>query len=170
MFDELNQSKMKEEPNPFEQSFASARSSKFEFVQYKWDTCSYKSSMSSSVDSDDTVQQKKPKTKHRKRAPKKFENEEQRRDFLERNRLAALKCRQRKKQWLSNLQTRVDYLTQDNQQLELEANELKQEILNLKQLLLTHKDCSQYNLSNNQEKQHIYQYLTSKQPNQNTFV
>lgn len=44
MFDELNQSKMKEEPNPFEQSFASARSSKFEFVQYKWDTCSYKSS------------------------------------------------------------------------------------------------------------------------------
>jgi hypothetical protein len=44
MFDELNQSRMKEEPNPFEQSFASARSSKFEFVQYKWDTCSYKSS------------------------------------------------------------------------------------------------------------------------------
>lgn len=46
--------------------------------------------MSSSVDSDDTVQQKKPKTKHRKRAPKKFENEEQRRDFLERNRLGKL--------------------------------------------------------------------------------
>jgi regulator of replication initiation timing len=59
--------------------------------------------------------------------------------------IAALKCRQRKKQWLSNLQARVEYLANDNDQLALEADALRNEILNLKTLLVGHKDCPQYN-------------------------
>ncbi|KAI9266873.1 hypothetical protein BDA99DRAFT_436511 [Phascolomyces articulosus] len=70
------------------------------------------------------------------------EDEEQRRkNFLERNRQAALKCRQRKKQWLANLQNQVEYLNTDNKQLEAQVTALREEILNLKTLIIAHKDC-----------------------------
>ncbi|KAF8922761.1 hypothetical protein BGZ58_003817 [Dissophora ornata] len=54
---------------------------------------------------------------------------------------AALKCRQRKKQWLANLQTKVEYLTTDNEHLQSQAATLRDEIIRLKALLLAHKDC-----------------------------
>jgi ribosomal protein L28 len=54
---------------------------------------------------------------------------------------AALKCRQRKKQWLNNLQAKVEYLTNDNEQLQIQTSALRDEIMNLKTLLLAHKDC-----------------------------
>lgn len=91
------------------------------------------------------------------------EDEEKRKSFLERNRigkcytkkkqkeqkliffllytLAALKCRQRKKQWLQNLQTKVEYLAADNEQFHMQANALREELINLKTLLMAHKDC-----------------------------
>ena len=56
--------------------------------------------------------------------------------------LAALKCRQRKKQWLNNLQAKVEYLANDNEQLQVQSNALREEIVNLKTLLLAHKDCT----------------------------
>ncbi|GAN06165.1 hypothetical protein MAM1_0114d05644 [Mucor ambiguus] len=84
-------------------------------------------------------------TKKRNRTVKLPEDEEKRKNFLERNRIAALKCRQRKKQWLSNLQNRVEHLTNDNDQLQMEANALRKEIMDLKTLLVAHKDCPQYN-------------------------
>lgn len=52
-----------------------------------------------------------------------------------------MKCRQRKKQWLNNLQAKVEFLTSDNERLQLQSEALKQEIVNLKTLLLAHKDC-----------------------------
>ncbi|CAO3699520.1 hypothetical protein CU097_003369 [Rhizopus azygosporus] len=175
----VNKSKsiIEQEPNPFEQSFAAVSPPKFEFIQVnqKWasDNCSYKSNAGtvSSADSDDVIIKSKPSTsnnnskpkKPRRRAPRKFDCEEKRREFLERNRIAALKCRQRKKQWLANLQARVDFLIQDNEHLELETNELKKEIMTLKQLLLTHKDCPHYNMMESQEKQSLHVYLTSEQ-------
>lgn len=68
--------------------------------------------------------------------------DEKRKNFLERNRQAALKCRQRKKQWLNNLQTRVEYLTIDNERLQLQNNILRDEMINLRNILTTHnKDC-----------------------------
>ncbi|KAG1456068.1 hypothetical protein G6F56_006920 [Rhizopus delemar] len=67
--------------------------------------------------------------------------DEQRRQFLERNRIAALKCRQRKKQWLGDLQNRVEFLATDNEQLQSQAMMLKEEVINLKTLLLAHQDC-----------------------------
>jgi hypothetical protein len=56
--------------------------------------------------------------------------------------LAALKCRQRKKQWLAELQTKVEYLSSDNEKLQTQATSLREEIINLKTLLLAHKDCT----------------------------
>ncbi|ORZ08984.1 hypothetical protein BCR42DRAFT_424407 [Absidia repens] len=73
--------------------------------------------------------------------PRTDDEDEKRKNFLERNRLAALKCRQRKKQWLNNLQAKVEFLTNDNEQLQIQTNALREEIMNLKTLLLAHKDC-----------------------------
>ncbi|CAO3670734.1 unnamed protein product [Umbelopsis ramanniana] len=95
-----------------------------------------------------TSEQSHPNTnsnKSRKKAAssnKDTDDDERRKNFLERNRQAALKCRQRKKQWLNNLQAKVEYLTNDNEQLQLQANALREEIINLKTLLLAHKDCA----------------------------
>lgn len=56
-------------------------------------------------------------------------------------RIAALKCRQRKKQWLANLQTKVEIFTSENDALSQQVGQLKDEIINLKTLLYAHKDC-----------------------------
>lgn len=86
-------------------------------------------------------------------------DEEKRRNFLERNRqgasslpplraehqvtqrTAALKCRQRKKAWLANLQAKVEYLTSDNETLTQTVNSLREEISSLRTVLVAHKDC-----------------------------
>lgn len=72
---------------------------------------------------------------------KKMTDEEKRKNFLERNRVAALKCRQRKKQWLANLQAKVELFTTENDALTATVTQLREEIVNLKTLLLAHKDC-----------------------------
>ncbi|BAE57832.1 bZIP transcription factor [Aspergillus flavus] len=72
---------------------------------------------------------------------KKMTDEEKRKNFLERNRVAALKCRQRKKQWLANLQAKVELFTSENDALTATVTQLREEIVNLKTLLLAHKDC-----------------------------
>ncbi|KAN0070421.1 Aft1 HRA domain containing protein [Elaphomyces granulatus] len=72
---------------------------------------------------------------------RKMTDEEKRRNFLERNRVAALKCRQRKKQWLANLQAKVDIFSTENDALTATVTQLREEIVNLKTLLLAHKDC-----------------------------
>ncbi|KAF7726980.1 hypothetical protein EC973_008175 [Apophysomyces ossiformis] len=84
-----------------------------------------------------SISNKKKKTTKDK-AP---EDDEKRKNFLERNRIAALKCRQRKKQWLNNLQSKVEFLTNDNERLQMQAEALREEIVNLKTLLMAHKDC-----------------------------
>ncbi|THC99905.1 hypothetical protein EYZ11_000603 [Aspergillus tanneri] len=103
-------------------------------------------------------QKKKPQTDS-----KKMTDEEKRKNFLERNRyvlnlqidalnllqamltdttrVAALKCRQRKKQWLANLQAKVELFTSENDALTATVTQLREEIVNLKTLLLAHKDC-----------------------------
>jgi len=75
-----------------------------------------------------------------------FETEEEKRkNFLERNRQAALKCRQRKKAWLSSLQTKVEYLTADNETLQATIQQLRDEIGTLRSVLIGHKDCPVFN-------------------------
>ncbi|CAO3654357.1 unnamed protein product [Mucor fragilis] len=79
--------------------------------------------------------------KRTKSSSKDPEDDEKRKNFLERNRIAALKCRQRKKQWLNNLQAKVEFLSSDNERLQIQSESLKEEIVNLKTLLLAHKEC-----------------------------
>lgn len=71
----------------------------------------------------------------------KMTDEEKRKNFLERNRVAALKCRQRKKQWLANLQQKVELFSSENDALNTQISQLREEVVNLKTLLLAHKDC-----------------------------
>ena len=56
-------------------------------------------------------------------------------------RVAALKCRQRKKQWLANLQAKVEIFSSENDALSAQVTHLREEVVNLKTLLLAHKDC-----------------------------
>ncbi|KAK0108282.1 hypothetical protein ONS95_003098 [Cadophora gregata] len=72
---------------------------------------------------------------------KKMTDEEKRKNFLERNRVAALKCRQRKKQWLANLQQKVEMYSVENDSLNATVQQLRDELVNLKTILLAHKDC-----------------------------
>lgn len=90
---------------------------------------------------DGLISEQPPAKKNGQKSKSDMTDEEKRRNFLERNRQAALKCRQRKKQWLANLQAKVEYLTNDNETLQNQAQSLREEILNLKTLLLAHKDC-----------------------------
>ncbi|KAL4897068.1 bZIP transcription factor [Aspergillus ambiguus] len=89
----------------------------------------------SDPESDEEDMKKKPQD------TKKMTDEEKRKNFLERNRVAALKCRQRKKQWLANLQAKVELFTSENDALTATVTQLREEIVNLKTLLLAHKDC-----------------------------
>ncbi|RMZ89738.1 hypothetical protein DV736_g3032, partial [Chaetothyriales sp. CBS 134916] len=72
---------------------------------------------------------------------KKMTDEEKRRNFLERNRVAALKCRQRKKQWLANLQAKVEMYSAENETLNQQVAQLHEEIRTLRTFLMGHKDC-----------------------------
>lgn len=114
----------------------------------------------SKTSSSSTSRDKKQAAKKKKsQSPKYMDDDEKRRNFLERNRqgkdqgavniphpnefaIAALKCRQRKKQWLNNLQAKVEYLTNDNEQLQLQTSLMREEVMQLRNMLWTHnKQC-----------------------------
>lgn len=61
--------------------------------------------------------------------------------FLERNRVAASKCRQKKKEWTQNLENRARELQKNNNQLRMVVDSCRQEILFLKGELLKHSQC-----------------------------
>ena len=61
--------------------------------------------------------------------------------FLERNRVAASKCRQKKKEWTQNLENRARELQKNNNQLRMVVESCRQEILFLKGELLKHNQC-----------------------------
>ena len=61
--------------------------------------------------------------------------------FLERNRVAASKCRQKKKEWTSNLESRARELQNSKTQLTMMVGSLKEEVLFLKTELLRHTGC-----------------------------
>ncbi|TRY65754.1 hypothetical protein DNTS_005587 [Danionella cerebrum] len=67
--------------------------------------------------------------------------DERRRKFLERNRAAATRCRQKRKVWVSSLERKAEDLTHTNLQLQNEVTSLRTEVTQLKQILLAHKDC-----------------------------
>jgi len=70
------------------------------------------------------------------------QSENKRKKFLERNRLAASKCRQKKKEWANNLEEQARYQAQENKLLRASVAQLRDECLYLKNFLLsTHSGC-----------------------------
>ncbi|KAJ2684475.1 hypothetical protein H4R19_006888, partial [Coemansia spiralis] len=68
--------------------------------------------------------------------------ERQRRQrFLERNRIAASKCRQKKKMWVQELERRAEDVTMQNRSLHITIAQLKDEVMVLKSQLLAHHNC-----------------------------
>ena len=61
--------------------------------------------------------------------------------FLERNRVAASKCRQKKKEWTQNLENRARELQKNNNQLRAVVESCQEEVLFLKGELLKHSQC-----------------------------
>ncbi|KAK9767235.1 hypothetical protein K7432_003116 [Basidiobolus ranarum] len=69
-------------------------------------------------------------------------DEDKRRRFLERNRVAASKCRQKKKMWVKELEYKSDEISARNKQLQQLVGQLKEELLHLKSQLLGHRNCN----------------------------
>ncbi|NXD72548.1 ATF7 factor, partial [Eolophus roseicapillus] len=82
-----------------------------------------------------------PSTGGRRRRTVDEDPDERRQRFLERNRAAASRCRQKRKLWVSSLEKKAEELTTQNIQLSNEVTLLRNEVAQLKQLLLAHKDC-----------------------------
>ncbi|KAA8914700.1 hypothetical protein TRICI_002863 [Trichomonascus ciferrii] len=93
-----------------------------------------------SDDNDDDDHDDNTSTNKRGGGKKKQSEEEKRKSFLERNRIAALKCRQRKKQWLANLEAKVNYFTTENESLNNQVSQLREQLASIRSLLLSHKD------------------------------
>jgi ATF/CREB family transcription factor len=71
----------------------------------------------------------------------KMTNEEKQKTFLERNRIAAHKCRRRRKQRLAQMQTNIELFITGNDILVAKIAHLREDTANLKTLLFAHKDC-----------------------------
>uniref|UniRef100_H3DAQ4 Cyclic AMP-dependent transcription factor ATF-7 n=1 Tax=Tetraodon nigroviridis TaxID=99883 RepID=H3DAQ4_TETNG len=77
----------------------------------------------------------------RRRRASEMDPDERRQRFLERNRAAASRCRQKRKLWVNSLEKKAEDLANMNITLTNEVTLLRNEVAQLKQLLLAHKDC-----------------------------
>ncbi|XP_024916064.1 cyclic AMP-dependent transcription factor ATF-7b isoform X2 [Cynoglossus semilaevis] len=77
----------------------------------------------------------------RRRRASEMDPDERRQRFLERNRAAASRCRQKRKLWVNSLEKKAEDLASMNVSLSNEVSLLRNEVAQLKQLLLAHKDC-----------------------------
>lgn len=77
----------------------------------------------------------------RRRRATEIDPDERRQRFLERNRAAASRCRQKRKVWVCSLEKKADDLANMNVSLTNEVTLLRNEVTQLKHLLLAHKDC-----------------------------
>lgn len=66
--------------------------------------------------------------------------------FLERNRVAASKCRQRKKEWVSGLEEAKNGLETQNAHLQMEYNGLLGEVSRMKNQIMAHANCHDPNI------------------------
>ncbi|KAK6466016.1 bZIP protein [Scheffersomyces coipomensis] len=67
---------------------------------------------------------------------------DKRKNFLERNRVAASKCRQRKKQLIQKMEDELAFYSTGYRELSLQVNQLRDQVINLKGIIVGHKDCS----------------------------
>lgn len=81
-------------------------------------------------------------------------NSHKRVKFLERNRLAAAKCRTKKKEWTNNLEAAARQASQQTRELQAIVQNLRDEVLHYKTQLMTHQGCECHD---------IRQYLMNEQ-------
>ncbi|KAJ8335120.1 hypothetical protein SKAU_G00407590 [Synaphobranchus kaupii] len=77
----------------------------------------------------------------RRRRGRDDDPDDRRQKFLERNRAAATRCRQKRKVWVVSLEKKAEELSHTNLQLQNEVTQLKTEVTQLKHLLVAHRDC-----------------------------
>lgn len=76
-----------------------------------------------------------------------FEEDDSKRNrFLERNRIAASKCRQKKKEWVHDLEETKHELESRNSSLHMEHNALVAELTKMKNALMSHANCRNINI------------------------
>lgn len=81
-----------------------------------------------------------------KQEPGVEEDDSKRNRFLERNRVAASKCRQKKKEWVNDLEETKHDLESRNNSLQMEHNALVLELTRMKNHLMTHANCNDPNI------------------------
>lgn len=79
--------------------------------------------------------------RRRRKGGRKVDSNEKRSQFLERNRVAASKCRQKKKEWTNNLESRARELQATKNSMVLLVASLREELLYLKGEALKHTTC-----------------------------
>ena len=91
---------------------------------------------------------KRPKQRGRKanEAANEAERDEKRSKFLEKGRMAASKCRQKKKEYISELEETKLGLEQQNSYLQLEYHGLLQVVYQMKNELISHTGCEDPNI------------------------
>ncbi|CAJ0541287.1 Ff.00g079750.m01.CDS01 [Fusarium sp. VM40] len=75
------------------------------------------------------------------------EGSDKRNRFLKRNRIAASKCRQKKKEWVSNLEDTRYNLEHENNTLHKQYNGLVDELSTIKNQLMEHASCNDANIN-----------------------
>lgn len=76
-----------------------------------------------------------------KESPVEETEEEKRKKALERNRVAATKCRQRKKRLLNKMESELEFYSNGFRELSLQVSQLREQVLSLHGIIACHKDC-----------------------------
>ncbi|CUM66109.1 uncharacterized protein PRCAT00003765001 [Priceomyces carsonii] len=70
--------------------------------------------------------------------------DDKRKSFLERNRVAASKCRQRKKQLIQKMEDELGFYSSGYRELSGQVSQLRDQLINLKGVIVGHKDCPMF--------------------------
>lgn len=98
-----------------------------------------------SKDDDDKSEDKEEAKLGKGRGKRKTANdEEKRKNFLERNRVAASKCRQRKKQLIQKMEDELAFYLTGYRELSAQVAQLRSQLMTLKNVISGHKDCGMF--------------------------
>lgn len=95
-------------------------------------------------DNDGDVKDKEDSKPGKGKGKKRSNDEEKRKNFLERNRVAASKCRQRKKQLIQKMEDELAYYLTGYRELSAQVTQLRSQLMTLKNVISGHKDCGMF--------------------------
>lgn len=91
----------------------------------------------------ETSKDSKPELK-KEQSRKAKTDDDKRKNFLERNRVAASKCRQRKKQLINKMEEELSFYSNGYRELSAQINQLRDQLISLKGIIIGHKDCQHF--------------------------